>query len=55
MEIAPEFSSSRSRGSFRKKKALSAVMDADVDLLECADGSVAMEHATTEVKISLMT
>ena len=57
MEYAIGFSEreSKSRGSFRKKKALSAVMDADVDLLEYAEGPVAMEHATTEVKISLMT
>ena len=48
---------SRGRGSFRKKKALSAVMDADLDMLECsAEASpAAMEHATTEVNISLMT
>ena len=48
---------SRGRGSFRKKKALSAVMDADLDMLECsAEASPAvMEHATTEVNISLMT
>ena len=47
---------SRGRGSFRKKKALSAVMDADLDMLECsAEASpAAMEHATTEVNMRTM-
>ena len=59
LEYAIGFSEreSKSRGSFRKKKALSAVMDADLDFLECSAEAppAAMEHATTEVNISLMT
>ena len=49
---------SKSRGSFRKKKALSAVMDADLELGfldgSAAEAAPAMEHATTEVNFSFM-
>ena len=49
---------SKSRGSFRKKKALSAVMDADLELgfldSSTAEAAPTMEHATTEVNVSFM-